>query len=220
MYKVTIKSFLFYIFVLIMNAETIKTILIDFLISQNDSIVLGNEVTYGSKKQVVDIIQLSKNKIIAFEVKADRDDVRRLDNQINEYKKIFDHIYVVCTSKLLCKIQEKTDQTIGILCVGAEGVIEIKRKAIQQRRYDKKSILETINAAYLKKTFNLSQKFTANETRSLLAYKNIKELKSTLYSYLETFLSEKYSLFLSEKGVNTHIDDLPILSMHRREITF
>ena len=78
-----------------MNAETIKTILIDFLISQNDSIVLGSEVTYGSKKQVVDIIQLSKNKIIAFEVKADRDDVRRLDNQINEYKKIWSCLIVI-----------------------------------------------------------------------------------------------------------------------------
>ena len=108
MYKVTIKSFLFYIFVLIMNAETIKTILIDFLISQNDSIVLGSEVTYGSKKQVVDIIQLSKNKIIAFEVKADRDDVRRLDNQINEYKKIFDHILYAPQS---CYVKFKRKQT-------------------------------------------------------------------------------------------------------------
>ena len=45
-----------------------------------------------------------------------------------------------------------------------------------------------------------------------------KELKNTLYTYLETFLSKKFSLFLSEKGINTHIDDLPVLSIHRRDI--
>lgn len=205
---------------IIMNAEVIKTILIDFLISQNKSIVLGSEVTYGVKKQVVDIILLSGKKIIAFEVKADHDDVRRLDSQIDEYKKIFDHIYVVCTSKLYEKIQGKTDKAIGILLVGDNGTIEVKRKAIQHRSLDKKSILETINANYLKKAFNLNRKLTASDTRRLLLNKNIQELKNTLFSYFEIFLTEKYFLFLSERGTNTHIDDIPILSIHRRDITF
>mgnify|MGYP000538919415 CR=1 FL=1 len=205
-----LKTFLFSIFVTVMNAEAIKTILIDFLISQNDSIILGSEVTYGSKKQVV--------KISAFEIKADRDDVRRLDNQINEYKKIFDYIYVVCTKKQLYKVQEKTDKTIGIFLIDDEERINIKRKALRQRNADKRSILETVNANYLKRTFNLNRRVTANEARDLLTNKNAKELKNTLYTYLETFLSKKFSLFLSEKGINTHIDDLPVLSIHRRDI--
>ena len=213
-----LKTFLFSIFVTVMNAEAIKTILIDFLISQNDSIILGSEVTYGSKKQVVDIMQLSENKISAFEIKADRDDVRRLDNQINEYKKIFDYIYVVCTKKQLYKVQEKTDKTIGIFLIDDEERINIKRKALRQRNADKRSILETVNANHLKRTFNLNRRVTANEARDLLTNKNAKELKNTLYTYLETFLSKKFSLFLSEKGINTHIDDLPVLSIHRRDI--
>ncbi|MBE5839682.1 MAG: sce7726 family protein [Butyrivibrio sp.] len=50
----------------------------------------------------------------AYEIKTDLDNLNRLDKQLNDYKKVFEYIHIICSEKKLSEIIEKTDSTIGI----------------------------------------------------------------------------------------------------------
>ena len=55
---------------------------------------------YGIKRKVVDLVVLQNKKIIAVEIKSDSDNLSRLEEQISEYKKIFDYVLIITTEKL------------------------------------------------------------------------------------------------------------------------
>lgn len=50
---------------------------------------------YGVKRKVVDLVVLKDDKIIAVEIKSDSDNLKRLEEQILEYKKIFDYVLTI-----------------------------------------------------------------------------------------------------------------------------
>jgi len=202
------------------NALYIKSKLIDFIIDlyKDDDIVIGSEVMYGSRKGLVDIIQLYNKKLFAFEIKADNDDFRKLPIQINEYKYIFDYIYIVVTNKYLAKAKYLPYKGIGIIAINEDGSCKIVKKATQQRDNNKIEILSTINAQFLKSYFKLNSKLKSSEVRTLLSNKGITLIKETLYIYYLHNISPRYKLFLSEKEEPTHIDDVAILSLYGRKI--
>ena len=99
-----------------MNGNFIKTILIDYLISNNVDTIIGNEVMFGFNKNIADILQLANNKIYAFEIKGDNDDFRRLPKQIGLYKSVFDYLYIVTTIKHISQCNY-LDKDIGIILI-------------------------------------------------------------------------------------------------------
>lgn len=194
-----------------MNADIIKIKLIDFLISNNDDVIIGNEVMFGFHKNIADIIQLYKNNSYAFEVKGDNDDFRRLTNQIFHYLEVFDYLYIVITLKHLTSCT-KLDERIGIILVDNDDVL-IYKKAKKNETINKREILETVNANYLKDYFNIKGKRTSAEIRSSLMNKGVKPIKQLLYDYLKKILAPKFRIFINEKNHNTHIEDLRLLSL-------
>lgn len=77
------------------SAEYIKCLFIDFLLSKGEDQIIGNEFMYGVKRKVVDLVVLKDDKIIAVEIKSDSDNLKRLEEQILEYKKIFDYVLTI-----------------------------------------------------------------------------------------------------------------------------
>lgn len=202
------------------NALYIKSKLIDFIIDlhKNDDIIIGSEVMYGSRKGLVDIIQLYNKKLFAFEIKADSDDFRKLPVQINEYKYIFDYIYIVITNKYLTKTEALPYKGLGVIVINEDGSCKIVKKATLQQCNNKVEMLSTINAQFLKYYFKLNSKLNSSEVRILLYNKKIGAIKEALYAYFLLNISPKYKLFLSEKETPTHIDDVAILSLYGRKI--
>src|ERR1035437_7609117 len=137
-----------------MNAINIKALLIDYLLSKNNGIVLGNEVMFGSKKGLVDIIQLLEDKLYAFEIKGDNDDFRRLHVQIDEYKKVFDYVYIVVTNKFIAKVKNILEPSIGIMYIDDSDNVFLIKKATLQKQQDKLEILNSITAKFLKHHFH------------------------------------------------------------------
>lgn len=194
------------------SAEYLKSRLIDFFIQQTNDIIIGNEVMYGISRRVVDLLILEDGCLIAVEIKGDNDDFRRLNEQIEEYKKIFDYIIICTTKNHLERLYAYISDDIGIFLV-MEGVVKRIRKPKKQRKHDKMDILYTINANYLSKSLNLKRKFNSDEIRKYIyKQKGIKEIEGLLYAYLHSKIKEKYLLFLSDRGSFTHTDDIPILS--------
>ncbi len=201
-----------------MNANVIKTKLIDYLIADNEDAIIGSEIAFGFNKNMADIVQLLRNKTYAFEIKGDKDDFRRLSNQIGLYEVVFDYLYIVTTLKHIAYCR-KLDENIGLVLITPEKGITIIRKAKLQPQTDKREILETINSHFLKSRFNIVGNKTAAEIREIGFRKNKKTTKDTLYDYFRSLIEPKFKIFQNERGEHTHIEDVPLLSLHSRVIT-
>ena len=179
--------------------------------------IIGNEVMFGFNKNIADILQLANNKIYAFEIKGDNDDFRRLPKQIGLYKSVFDYLYIVTTIKHISQCNY-LDKDIGIILITNNGEIKIIKNARLQKHCSKEEIIETINASFLKKYFEISGNKTSTQIRNSIEKKSKKVMKDVLYSYLNTILQPKFKIFMNERGESTHVDDLSLLSLFNRII--
>lgn len=195
------------------SAEYIKCLFIDYLLSRYKELIIGNELMYGIKRKVVDLVVLQKNKIIAVEIKSDSDNLNRLEEQISEYKKIFDYILIVTTEKHASRISEVVPSEIGIYIFKENLLMKKIRNPRIQRNKDKVEMLYSINAKYLCKLegFTLS-KYDTDEIRQKYAKRRISNIQEILFMYLTQKYKERFTLFMNERGMLTHIEDLNLLS--------
>ena len=199
----------------VLSAECIKSQLIDFLMTDFSSdLFIGNEVMYGTKRKLVDLLILNKNQLTAIEIKADNDDMRRMQEQVNESRKIFDYIIVCTTIAHLEKTKQllSKDIDIGIYVVNEQN-IETIRKPKKQRKLDKKEMLFSINSNFLRKKLSLSAgNINSDEVRQHYIKKSMSNIHNLFIDYLQKKIQSKFNLFLLNRGEFTHIDDIPLLS--------
>lgn len=195
------------------SAEYIKCLFIDYLISRNDDSIIGNEFMYGTKRKLVDLIIFHSQKTTAIEIKSNNDNLSRLEEQIQEYKKIFDYVIIVTTEKYQDKIIDKTSDDVGIYVINNNFSIVKLRNPKQQKKKDKKELLYSVNSQYLHKYSNYSyREYNADEIREMYAKKKISYVQEIFLTYLYKKYYNKFNLFMKERGLYTHIDDLSILS--------
>jgi hypothetical protein len=196
-------------------AETIKSQLIDFLIADLSSKpFIGNEVMYGTKRKLVDLLILDINQFTAtaVEIKADHDDLRRIQEQVDESKKIFDYVVVCTTLSHMEQLKSLLQHDIGIYSVSEQN-IEIVRKPTKQRKMDKAEVLFSINSNFLRKKLDATcSHINADELRKIYAKKKTSIIHDLFVDYLYSKVQPKFELFLQHRGTFTHIDDIPILS--------
>lgn len=68
-------------------------------------------------------------KTTCYEIKTEYDTLNRLDEQLNDYLKIFDEVYVVCAAKNLDKVLDATDHRVGVLELTKKNYLSEKRTA-------------------------------------------------------------------------------------------
>lgn len=69
-----------------------------------------------------------------YEIKTDYDSLVRLDEQISDYSKVFDKVYVVCGEKKLSQVVEATDSNIGILLLTKNNYLSVRREAVRRNK--------------------------------------------------------------------------------------
>jgi hypothetical protein len=197
----------------IISAEFIKSQLIDFLITNfSNDLFIGNEVMYGTKRKLIDLLILSNNQLTAIEIKADNDDLRRIQEQVNESKKIFDYIIVCTTVAHLKKTKQLLPDDIGIYTVDEVGIRKI-RKPKKQKKLDKVEILFSINSNFLRKNLSsTASRINSDEIRQCYANEKTSKIHTLFINYLQQKVQSKFELFLQNRGEFTHIDDIPLLS--------
>lgn len=200
------------------SAEYIKTKVIDFLIVKNTEILLGNEVMYGTKRKLVDLLMLDTSYLFGIEIKSSTDDLRRLERQIEEYHKIFNYTIICSTNKHFNEIKKLVSKEVGLLLFTNDS-IELKRKPTIRKRLDKKEILYTIPASFLRKEYKIkNSSANSDEVRSFLLKLSYTELQVLLYRYFKEKLYSNFKMFNEIKGDECHIDDIPILSLKSTKI--
>ena len=113
----------------------------DFFFRENTYLI--NEMKLNSKS-IIDLIHFdfNKNNIIGFELKSERDTIRRLDNQLKTYISFCNIVYVVSHEKHLGKIQEllqdkKYYNNVGIITTTRDyNFTEIKKATYQKPVFD------------------------------------------------------------------------------------
>ena len=197
----------------VISAESIKSQVIDFLIGNvSDNLFIGNEVMYGTKRKLIDLLILDNNQLTAIEIKADNDDLRRLQEQVNESKKIFDYIIVCTTLAHLEKAKQVLSDDIGILSVNEQGIENI-RKPKKQKTLDKTEMLFSINSDFLRKNLSSTTKnINSDEVRQYYVKESINRIHNLFIDYMQQKVQPKFNLFLQNRGEVTHIEDIPLLS--------
>lgn len=88
-----------------------------------------NELRIGTAK--ADVVVLNGSST-AYEIKSDVDNFSRLHEQLLQYLKVFDKIYVVVSHKKLASVQLPSDH-IGVIVVAQNNALRVERKALSNK---------------------------------------------------------------------------------------
>lgn len=64
-----------------------------------------------------------------YEIKTEFDSLNRLGAQLQDYMRLFDEVYVVCSERNVRSVLEEAPETVGVLVLGRKNYFETKRKA-------------------------------------------------------------------------------------------
>lgn len=80
-----------------------------------------------------------------YEIKSEFDNLDRLENQLNQYQKIFDKIYIVTSCHHIKKVIENKNTSIGIIELTKRNSLKIVREAIiEEHEIDIKTLIRSL----------------------------------------------------------------------------
>ena len=179
------------------NASKIKISLIKWLLEKyHNDLILGNEVAYSPSIRRADLVMIHNSFSYAFEIKSDYDNIKRLKEQLPDYLKTFDYVYIVTTNNLLKEIEISVPKNVGIILMNEN--VKQKRKPTLIKRLNKRFLAEFLDKKTIIKNIHkknssssvfdlrdiISKELPLNEVRELAIQSLIKR-----YSY-------QFSLFL------------------------
>ena len=179
------------------SAESIKAIIIDWLLNRHTNILIGNEIMYGSSRKVVDLLAIIDSKAIAIEIKSASDNLTRLPEQIQECHKVFDKVIIVSAPSHLNSINSLIPKGIGLYTID-KSIIRIQAAATNHYT-DKLEILNTISSVFLKKQFPQYRSLNEKEIRLHLSKEKKADIHQLLISFYQQRLTEKFQLFMKIK---------------------
>lgn len=206
------------------NANVIKARFISdilegkFGLFSDINLLIGQEVMFGKHQTFADLVILYKNKLYAIEIKAKNDNFKRLNAQIENYRKVFDYVYVLATNNHIKTLEDLNFQDVGIISIDDDGFKIVKRGHLQ-KSFSKIDILESIPASYLSKKFTLKKDLSAGVVRSQLLKKNMLELKSVLFEYFNYKIEDKFNNFIEDKGEVIQYEDISLLSIINAKVS-
>ena len=126
------------------NASKIKIALIKWLLEKyHNDFILGNEVAYSPLIRRADLVMIHNDFSYAFEIKSDYDNIKRLNEQLHDYLKTFDFVYIVTTQTLLKEIEASAPKNVGIILIN--GSVKQKRKPTLIKRLNKRFLAEFLD---------------------------------------------------------------------------
>lgn len=137
---------------------------------------------------------LINGKAVVYEIKTELDNIDRLENQINDYYKAFDHVAVVTYEKNIknsLELIQRINKPVGVYCLRKSGVLSTVVKPLPYRILLDKGVIFSILRKHEYEEI-LRRYYTAlPDVSSFVYYKECKKL------FLELPMEEVYQEFLS-----------------------
>lgn len=118
------------------NEHFYKNTLFNNLILKNHN--LNNCLTFSELRvgnSVLDVAVFN-GTTTAYEIKSEIDTPKRLLQQVNDYCKVFEFVYLVTYPQFLTKIQEELPENIGILVLEGNTFTEIKNAKTNKEQFE------------------------------------------------------------------------------------
>lgn len=114
-----------------MGEKEIKSLVLSHLIASGDVKAGGlvfSEMNLARKVRRLDLGYIDGGKMVAVEIKSEKDTLGRLVGQVNEYCKYFDRVIVAVAPKFVKKVEELLiNDCVGIWEISTNGVKVIRR---------------------------------------------------------------------------------------------
>lgn len=200
-----------------MNANHLKIEFIKWLMHKydNGNIVIGNEVLFSSDKRRADIVMFMNNKMYAYEIKSDSDNLIDIEEQLNKYLTTFNYTFLVITEKHLKHINKLFDYNLGIILF-KDSKFKILQNSLLSKQILKENLVEFLSYKELRKMYKPQaiNKKSIHEYRSIVSQKCLnKDIQKYAYLSLRDRYAKLYKLFLSDIMKDSiMLDDLKSLT--------
>ena len=87
--------------------------------------LLTDELRIGKSR--ADVVILNGRSTV-YEVKSEYDSLERLDTQLADYRRVFDHIVLVTTPKRAPLVTARIDSIVGVMILDASGELEVVKE--------------------------------------------------------------------------------------------
>lgn len=188
------------------NEITIKSSFVNKVLLKNNSHTsIIFELNSGTSR--VDLCKINGHSI-AFEIKTDLDNFNRLNKQLNDYFRIFEKVFVICSSKNINNIIKLIPDECGIysyhITKTGKYIFNKERDALFSSQINSKNQLLLFTKTELNNFFNIKSLLNKNDmiNHILANYdkeyinKAFKENFKTKYKKNWEFLSNNYSNIL------------------------
>jgi len=194
------------------EADCIKAEFIDFLLNdfQKKYDLIVNEVPFLRANRWADLIAIYNGQVIGFEIKGERDNLNTLSEQLSDYIKVFNMVYLVLDEKFIGNPKLDTiNKNIGLIIIGKDYKFREKRQAISKASLSK---LDLITMLWRKDLEKLAPAKKGADIEILRNYvtKNcsVKTIQKQIIESLKSRYSDSYKLFLKDRGNYTTIEDI------------
>lgn len=96
-----------------LNDKAMREVLFDYYEMTNERLRFFEELCIGKSR--ADAILVRENRIVGFEIKSDKDNLLRLENQMKDYTRFCDECYIVTGDKHLEEIPLVVPEFYGII---------------------------------------------------------------------------------------------------------
>lgn len=161
----------------------------------NSNSIIFNELRIG--KAIADLAMFN-GKSKAFEIKTILDKESRLSNQLQEYKKLFNEVYIIVPSELLAKYID-FDKNIGIITYDSNSKnFELIQKAIFDNNIDVNVLMEVLHT---KEYLDIVKKYFV-ETPEMNSFNQFNICKELIAKIPNEELNKLFISKMKERNVN------------------
>ena len=203
-------------------AQHVKADLIDFLLSSDSYDLLASEVPFMYGNRWADLIAIQDEFLIGFEIKSKADSLKTLKDQLNDYYKVFNKVYIVVAEKFRIREELKTiSKNIGIIIVKQDNTFLLKRKALTKASLDKSALLSLLWRKDLERiTSDKKDKDIEALKKNILRRYSVKAIQQEVIKSLKSRYGNSYQLFLRDRGNYTTVEDIRTITKLKKISVF
>lgn len=203
----------------------IKAKVISHLIKQgsvDDGTLLLNEYSIDRHARRVDLLAISQNTSIAFEIKSEADRLNRIEGQIEKYLNFFDKLVIVAAPKHINGIVKVSPRNVAIWKIDSEGISIIQTGQLK-RINDKHNLQTLMSAKDLNVLANQVSKSTGYKSRilskSILENVSLETLREACFSSITSKYTKPNLSFWKKVKESQSVsrEDIALLSLYQAQ---
>jgi hypothetical protein len=193
-------------------SDIVKAELIDFLLADSNTKyeLFVNEAPFLQTSRWADLVAIHNRRVIGFEIKSEQDDLRTLTEQLSDYVKVFNMVYLVLAEKFIDNPElNNISRNIGLLIIKKDSKIVRKRNPIPKTLLDKSALITMLWRKDLERLAPIKKNADMEILRDYVIKNcSTRTIQTQIIESLKSRYADSYKLFLKDRENYTTIEDL------------